>query len=186
MYLPMYYIGAVARSDFLHHISAGAGQDNFYLEAIPDAEVTDYSLRLCELRIHTIGDALPCVDGVKKFVSPTYSKSDEALRPFNDFADIYFSKFCPINEPDAKAEDNQFKAILIYELPPQEGIATGATTCMGTLQDVNVEFDFLLRCCEDQRWSEAGRLDHLGGLEGVQCSKYRLWHTSHRDGNCFW
>ncbi len=103
--------------------TAGAGDSDFVFEAIPDAEVTDYSLRLCEVKVHSVGEALPCVRGFENGGAAAYSKSDETIRTFDDFGTLSLGPFCPVNYPDAEEESNQFKATLVYELPPQPDIA---------------------------------------------------------------
>ncbi len=105
-----------------------AGDASIFFEAVPDFSVTAYTARICAIRIHEVGKALPCVyhGNQPNQTAPkeTYTKTDPN-RPFNDYATVEVGRTCPYKAPDAVTADNTFKASMYYELPPQAGITGG-------------------------------------------------------------
>ena len=106
-----------------------AGDTSIFFEAVPDFSITAYSVRVCAIRIHEVGEALPCVhhSNQPNDTGPieVYSKSD-ASRPFNDYASVEVGRTCPLQYPGAGAGSSTFRASLYMELPPnQSGLSSG-------------------------------------------------------------
>ena len=70
-----------------------------------------------------MGDNLPCIDSVEEKHADLNKTS--ADREFNDIAKFPVGKTCPINRATTDPKDNQFKAQIVYELPPSETVETG-------------------------------------------------------------
>ena len=51
-------------------------------------------------------------------------------REFNDIAKFPVGKTCPITRSDSDPKDNQFKAQIVYELPPSETVSAGSNECL--------------------------------------------------------
>ena len=86
-------------------------------------------MRVCDIRIHEVGAALPCVHHGNQPDSTSgprevYSKT-EVTRPFNDYASVEVGRTCPLQHPRAGSHST-FRASLFMELPPnQSGLAAG-------------------------------------------------------------
>ncbi|TRY70980.1 hypothetical protein TCAL_11101 [Tigriopus californicus] len=103
----------------------GSGSESLHFEAVPDFDVTDFSLRLCRASIINIGKALPCVRHSDTLLKDVYSKSDDT-KPFNDFGNIDVGRTCPLNYPSTYMNDNSFTASLVYELPRGQSVDPGS------------------------------------------------------------
>ena len=71
-----------------------------------------------------VGANLPCIDSMEEKHADLTKTSDD--RTFNDVAKFPVGKTCPITRPDSDAKDNQFKAQIVYELPPSETVTSGS------------------------------------------------------------
>lgn len=123
-------------------VLATAGQEDLYLEAVPDFDQTDISARICQLRILEVGHGLPCLhhrirDNLTKF---NRSHPD---RPFFDFASLHLGQTCPTRSNEAP-EDNDFLVQIVYELPPQESVTTGSENCFPSRPNTNDQHFFYL------------------------------------------
>ena len=54
-----------------------------FFEAVPDFLVTDYSARLCRIRITDVGEGLPCLFHANTRAKEAYTKTDENIRSLN-------------------------------------------------------------------------------------------------------
>jgi len=81
---------------------------------------------VCAVRIHDVGEGLPCVDGAyyESEDRLEYAKSTEQ-RPFNDVATVDVGRICPVNYPEKGVDSHKFQATMYYELPPQSTIVAG-------------------------------------------------------------
>ena len=108
---------------FVFYLSpAGGGTEGVLLEAVPDNDVPDLSMRLCRVRIFRVGEALPCVYFADTKARETYSKSDNTTKVHDDYGAINIGTVCPINYQNGDTEANTFTAQVVYELPPHSGI----------------------------------------------------------------
>eukprot|EP00094_Tigriopus_californicus_P011496 TCALIF_11101-PA protein Name:"Protein of unknown function" AED:0.09 eAED:0.09 QI:0/0.77/0.73/0.95/0.48/0.58/46/1495/2737 len=119
------YLAGQAAFDMIVHIPSGSGSESLHFEAVPDFDVTDFSLRLCRASIINIGKALPCVRHSDTLLKDVYSKSDDT-KPFNDFGNIDVGRTCPLNYPSTYMNDNSFTASLVYELPRGQSVDPGS------------------------------------------------------------
>ena len=69
-----------------------------------------------------MGKNLPCIDSVEEN-SADFNKS-KADREFNDVAKFPVGKTCPIDRGSSAPGDNQFKAQIVYELPPSTTVSS--------------------------------------------------------------
>ena len=75
-----------------------------------------------------VGANLPCIDSMEEKHADLNKTSNE--REFNDIAKFPVGKTCPITRSDSDPKDNQFKAQIVYELPPSETVSAGSNECL--------------------------------------------------------
>lgn len=75
-----------------------------------------------------MGANLPCIDSMEEKHADLNKTSNE--REFNDIAKFPVGKTCPITRSDSDPKDNQFKAQIVYELPPSETVSAGSNECL--------------------------------------------------------
>ena len=73
---------------------------------------------------HKVGKNLPCVDSIEETGVAEFNKTISS-RDFDDTATFAIGPTCPVNRA-GMAEDNQFRANIIYELPPSAAIIDGS------------------------------------------------------------
>ena len=79
-----------------------------------------------------MGKNLPCVDAVEERGELIYNQTSVATsEAYNDRIVFPIGSTCPLERSETEAKDNQFKAMLVYELP----VTTTATS--GTKVKVN-------------------------------------------------
>ncbi len=125
-------------------LPSSSGGIDMTFEAISEATITAYSLRLCRVRLQPVGVGLPCVKEVADIDLHAYSMSDPS-RPFDDLGEIDIPRFCPFNNPDGDADSNKFVANLIYELPYQAAITAEPYDVSGGLKINDVEIHMATR-----------------------------------------
>ena len=69
-----------------------------------------------------VGRNLPCIDSVEEKPAE-FDKSAED-REFDDIAKFPVGKTCPISRDGSAPSDNQFKAQIVYELPPSTTVSS--------------------------------------------------------------
>jgi len=87
--------------------------------------VADFTARICTVRIHDVGNGLPCVGNAEWDETRVVFSKTKDDRPFNDAASVDINRICPVNVPDKDGNSHKFQATIFYELPPQAAIFAG-------------------------------------------------------------
>ncbi len=124
--------------------------------------------------MHAVGEALPCTDAAATS-AVNYTKSDDAIRPFNDFGILEIGRVCPLNYPDDETHSNQFKISMFYELPPQSGVDSGG-------REKSVQF-VDKKCHQASFISETAVIS--GGLRQAESTIWVASKTFTANGNTF-
>ena len=72
--------------------------------------------------VSQVGRNLPCVDSVEEKTADFEKSADDRL--FDDVAKFPVGKTCPISRVGSVPKDNQFKAQIVYELPPSTTVSS--------------------------------------------------------------
>ena len=73
-------------------------------------------MRICGIDIYKVGKNLPCMNAADVLGQIQYNKTS-ADRKVNDYALVNVGPTCPVNRPDSKTADNQFRAQIVFEMP---------------------------------------------------------------------
>ena len=109
---------------------ASAGNEDLYLEAVPDLDVIDVNLELCAIRVHRVGSGLPCIFHSNPNSRETHAKSD-STRPFDDSGSLNIGSACPVNYANGGGSANQFTASMYWRRPQNQASTSTPTMFLG-------------------------------------------------------
>lgn len=131
------YKGGQVALELKINIPSGASSDDLKFEAIPDLQTKPYYMKLCAIRLTTVGKNLPCMEQTASLVGNYdmvhYNKS-AVDSTFNDLGHVPVGPTCPANIPGLP-QDNEVIAQMVYQLPPQDTITSGTFNFHGGLRD---------------------------------------------------